>query len=525
MQEEQKIKVNSALTKGLELFIKRNFNEADKEFKNIIKIYPNEINSNFYLGAILFEEKKFDESIIYLLKVISIDENHRDANFMIGRIFHHLKKFERAKFFFNKVYRLNKKDFSVLSFLAKSLIKLKNYQEAETLLIGGLREKPNSFDLNYDLGFLYLRTGKTDNCIFYLLKALEINKNSYYTYANLGTAYLWKSDFVNARKIFDEGLRNFPNNTVIDFSYSFLRLSECKINNGFKSYEKRKIINNNEYNFNDQKKEWIGQDLNGKTILIISEQGIGDTIQFSRYIFLLKQKYSVKIIFLVKKNLKYLFKSTDINLVSKKEEICNFDYFQYLLSLPGIFYKKDKKFFPNKNFIKPDFNLIKKWKIELDNYKGPKIGINYQGDLDNPTAFMRSIPLKNFEKLFELDNLNFISLNKVYGEKQIERFKFKKKLINFSNKFDNGNNSFEDTIAILKSLDLVITSDASLVHIASSMEIKTWLLLGCNTDWRWHINNKMFKWYKNLRIFQQKKTDDWESLMLEVNRELKNLYY
>ena len=138
---------------------------------------------------------------------------------------------------------------------------------------------------------------------------------------------------------------------------------------------------------------------------------------------------------------------------------------------------------------------------------------------------MRSIPLKKFGKLLELNNLNFINLNKTYGEKQIERFKFKKKLINFSNKFDNGNNSFEDTIAILKSLDLVITSDASLVHIASSMEIKTWLLLGCNTDWRWHINNKMFKWYKNLRILQQKKTDDWESLMLEVNRELKNLYY
>ena len=134
---------------------------------------------------------------------------------------------------------------------------------------------------------------------------------------------------------------------------------------------------------------------------------------------------------------------------------------------------------------------------------------------------MRSIPLIKFKKLFELETLNFFSLLKGYGEDQIKELQLNNRLINYSNEIDNGKNSFEDTIAILKNLDLVISCDTSLNHIASTMEIKTLLLLNHSPDWRWHINNK---WYKNLKIFKQKESNNWEHVINDVRDEIEKLY-
>ena len=143
-----------------------------------------------------------------------------------------------------------------------------------------------------------------------------------------------------------------PNNSIVLHAFSYLLLSNCEIEKGLDAYENRKFAKKNEYEFKTIGNEWEGENLDNKTILILSEQGIGDIIQFSRYIYFIKEKYSVNIIFKLDKNLINLFNQDKFKIISKEDEIPEYDYFQYLMSLPRIIYKTDKKFVKNINFIR-----------------------------------------------------------------------------------------------------------------------------------------------------------------------------
>tara|TARA_Y100000590_G_C15292670_1_gene853169 strand:- start:117 stop:704 length:588 start_codon:yes stop_codon:yes gene_type:complete len=192
------------------------------------------------------------------------------------------------------------------------------------------------------------------------------------------------------------------------------------------------------------------------------------------------------------------------------------------MTLPAIFFELEKRFVPNHNYIISDKKLVKYWKKKINSIKGHKIGLCWQGDPNYGRDFMRSVPLKNFEKLFLIPDLNFINFTKGFGSEQIINFKYKDKIYDYSNEFDNGDNSFEDTIAILENIDLLITIDTAVAHVASTMNVKTWLLLDYSADWRWHVQKKKFNWYDNQKFFRQKKIYSWNDVMEQIVSKLKN---
>ena len=133
---------------------------------------------------------------------------------------------------------------------------------------------------------------------------------------------------------------------------------------------------------------------------------------------------------------------------------------------------------------------------------------------------MRSVKLKIFEPLFENKKLNFINLQSGFGKEQIHHFKFKDKLIDFSDEIEEEKNAFEDTISILKNLDLIITVDSALAHLAGTLEINTWLIQHYSSEWRWQLQNKNFSWYPKHKFYKQKKIDDWDNVIYEISKKL-----
>tara|TARA_B100001121_G_scaffold81740_2_gene72462 strand:+ start:485 stop:1765 length:1281 start_codon:yes stop_codon:yes gene_type:complete len=404
-----------------------------------------------------------------------------------------------------------------ISNLALNLISKKQYEKAERLLIESLKKIDNNHYLFNHLGYLYFEKGDLDNSIKYYNQSIKIEKNNKEAYCNMGTAYLFKNEYKLSKEIFDMGLKFLPDNENILIAYSQLLFATKNIEQAFKAFENRKKTK--QYLSILSKltmKEWNGENLNGKSILILSEQGIGDIIQFSRYLLELQKKFSVKIIFKLRPKLHYLFKNFKFQIIGPQDEIPNADYYQCLMTLPGIFHKLENKLISNYDYIKRNKNLAIHWKKEIgltDNYN---IGLCWQGDPAYGRDFMRSIPLKKFEKLFLVPNLNFINLTKGIGNEQIKNFKFKDKIKDFSSKIDNGDNSFEDTIAILENINLLITSDTALAHVASTMNVKTWLLLDYSADWRWHLETKKFKWYDSQIIFRQTKIFSWDEVINQV---------
>ena len=145
---------------------------------------------------------------------------------------------------------------------------------------------------------------------------------------------------------------------------------------GLIKYEWRKKLPQNINKFKNIKGlEWKGENLNNKTILIFSEQGIGDIIQFSRYIYLIEKEYSASIIIKTDKRIAYLFSKSKFKIIFDEKDILKYDFYKHLMSLPKIYYEKTKTFPSQINFIPRDKKIALKWKEKLNQIKGFKVGI------------------------------------------------------------------------------------------------------------------------------------------------------
>ena len=194
------------------------------------------------------------------------------------------------------------------------------------------------------------------------------------------------------------------------------------------------------------------------------------------------------------------------------------NYYISLISLPYIFRREQIP--ETYKFLKPDKKNSLYWRSKLLTRKKIKIGLVWQGAKTHPKDYKRSIALEKFKPLLELQDIEFISLQKGFGREQIKSNKLEKIIIDFF----EGIESFQDTLSIINNLDLVITVDTAIAHIAATMNKKTWILLSFVPDFRWDLNKIKTNWYKSVRLFRQKKLNQWDQVILELKKALKKNY-
>ena len=464
------------------------YEQAIKLYKQILAINENIAAVHNNIGLIYYSYKKFNLALKFYKNALKIDNKFIEAHNNIAIIYEKLEQFENAIFHCQEAIKINPEFSKPYNNLGSIYEELGEFKKAVSAYKKSCELQPDSIEALNNLGSIYRYLGFYEKAISYYNAAIKIDNNYIKAKKNLGLVHLLLSNF---KKGFEE------------FEWRIL--------------EKDK----EEYrNLNIKSSLWKGENLDGKTILILSEQGLGDVIQFSRYIFYIKKKYNVKIIFKTYKKLLHLFFNSKIDLIVGKDKIPNHDYHIYLMSLMKFHYFEEKKLLKEYDFIKSNYNLFLKWKKKLSKIKSIKIGINWQGGKKFKADKIRSIPLIYFENLFDIKGIEFISLQKDSGLQQLSNFKFKNKIHNFSSIVDNRNNAFEDTIEIIKNLDLVITSCTSIAHLSSTMGKKTWILLNLHSDWRWFLKSKNTVWYKNTELIRQKKEGDWEEVFKIVKEKI-----
>ncbi|MDA7837109.1 tetratricopeptide repeat protein [Candidatus Pelagibacter sp.] len=534
---------------------KNNFQIAENLYKEILKTNPNHFKSIFYLGTLLAQTKKFNLAKLFLYKAIQIQPNYATAYNNLGNVLKELGENQKAKKSYEKAIQIqpNYADAHynlgvVLKALGENQKAIRSYEKAIQIqpnyadahynLGVALKElgenqkairsyekaiqiQPNYADAHYNLGNELKELGENQKAIRSYEKAIQIQPNYATAYNNLGNVLKELGENQKAKKSYEKAIQIQPNDPDVNFNFGMLLLSMSDFKNGLIQYEWRKILpqNINKYK-NIKGLEWQGENLNNKTILILSEQGIGDIIQFSRYIYLIEKEYSVNIIFKTGKRIAYLFSKSKFKIIVNEDSIPKYDFYKHLMSLPKIYYEKTKTFPSQINFIPKDKKIALKWKERLNEIKGFKVGINWQGSKLYKSDHLRSIPLNYFNDLFNIEKINFISLQKGFGLEQIKNFKHKDKLYDFSKEVDNGENIFEDTIGILQNIDLVISIDSALVHLSSTLGIKTLALLHFCPDWRWNLITKEFSWYDNLKIYRQEEINKWDSIFSLLKKDL-----
>ena len=477
------------INKGISYIKNNELAEAQKIFEHITNDKKSELIGYFFLGIIQIKKKKLTVAKSFFNKILIVEPYNQDANLNLGLVLLEEKNYEKAILFFDKVIKISKKNLNA----------------------------------HYHKGLSYFSIQKYNEAIHSFKVCINLNKNFYYSYLNLGHIYLRTKNFEQSVENYNKVLEFEPNHNNAKFNLAWNYFALNKLDTAFKYYEYRKAKINQSQKLIDinkkfQPREWSGENLKNKKICIISEQGIGDNIQFFRYLYCIKEKYNTEIIFYTEKNLKHLFSNTPFKIIYNLNEINNIDYYQHLLSLPGIFFKEKKEIQKNIPYVQIDKANNNKWKKKLSKFEKPIVALNWQGDPNFLFDDTRSIKLSFFEKLIQIKKYNFISIQKNFGSEQIKINKYSNRIEDFTQEIDQNNKTFEDTISILNNIDMLITSDTAVAHLAGTMQIKTYLLLSYNPEWRWHIENKLKCFYPNINIIQQEKINDWPGVFKKLEK-------
>jgi ADP-heptose:LPS heptosyltransferase len=211
------------------------------------------------------------------------------------------------------------------------------------------------------------------------------------------------------------------------------------------------------------------------------------------------------------------------NLIAGGSPLPHFDLHVHLLSLPGVFKTSLESVPAEVPYLNADPRLVDTWRQRLAGHGGFKIGINWQGNAAYSFDHLRSIPLIEFAPLADVEGVTLCSLQKGDGLEQLAAAADRFTAVELGSTLDNEAGAFMDTAAVMRNLDLVITSDTATAHLAGGLGVPVWLALSAAPEWRWMKDRPTSPWYPTMRLFRQRILGDWASAFVEMKAELTKL--
>jgi hypothetical protein len=269
--------------------------------------------------------------------------------------------------------------------------------------------------------------------------------------------------------------------------------------------------------------QWDGSPLKEQVILLWAEQGFGDAIHFIRYASLVKQQGSKVVVRCPAKLTRLLSSCPGIDQLVPHNDapLPAYEVHAPLMSLPRILGTAMQTIPANVPYLFADNDLVEQWRRDLSNLNGFRVGIAWQGDPSYRGDRDRSIPLRHFAPLGRVAGVRLISLQKGPGVEQLREVSGLFPVIDLGPWLDESAGAFMDTAAVMKNLDLVITSDTAVAHLAGAMGVPVWLALTFAPEWRWLLEREDSPWYPSMRLFRQAQRGDWEGVFARIADELR----
>lgn len=390
-----------------------------------------------------------------------------------------------------------------------------------------LKIAPSSDVVNGNAGNFYVSIGRPDEGLGLHRRCVELNPLSASGQSNLGNAEGEMGNFDNAEKAFEAALVLVPESPLVRWNYAMVQLLQTNFAQGWANYEHRWAQLQNRWaqletsvaNPGSHFPIWTGEPIAGKRILVTNEQGFGDTFQFSRYIVEL-EKRGAFVTFLVNAKLHAVMRSLSptMALIDTAIDIDAHDFEIPLVSLPYVFQTDAKSIPSHSPYLQPDSARVKLWEERLGNH-GFKIGLSWQGNLNAFAVRNRSTKLATFAPVFGIPNARIICIQKGSGiDAEIAASGLPIETLGVD--FDNGPDAFADTAAVMASLDLIVTIDTSIAHLAGALGRPVWVALKKIPEWRWQMDRIDSPWYPSARLFRQPERDDWDSVVNAMVQEL-----
>ncbi len=498
--------------------------EATRRYEQALAVNPNFAEAYNNLGNIIQEMNRPDEAIRRYEQALAIDPDYAEAHNNLGLSLLKSDSHAEAVSHFKRALILNPDYAEAHNNLANSFQESKLFEKAIYHYEQAINIKPDYAEAHNNLGLVLQKKELRDDAINYYKKAINIKPDYAEAHYNLGNILQEEVELKEAVYHYEQAINIKPDYAEAHYNLGFANLLNGSLEKGWDHYEWRyKTPEHKSITRNFSQPQWDGSSLNNQTILLHAEQGLGDTIQFIRYLPMIAEAGG-KIIVECDPGLIHLF--TDYakiaTFIGKGEPIPDFDVHSSLMSLPKIFGTSYESIPSDTNYINSNSRLVSSWKERLSGTNTFNVGIFWQGNKNYNRDKSRSIPLKQFEAILTVEKTEFVSLQKGDGQEQISENGFSHLISDYTSEMDN-EEKFADTVAIINSLDLIIGTDTSIIHLAGAMGKPTWILLAYHPDWRWMLNIESSPWYPTMKLFRQQKKDDWESVINRVKLELEKI--
>jgi hypothetical protein len=390
-------------------------------------------------------------------------------------------------------------------------------ESAVGLIERAIRLKPREPRYHSNCGEIYRRMGKLDLAIAHLRQSLSLDPRYSMAHGNLGSALLDQGKIIPAINSFRAAIRLDPNNPEAHWNLSLALLLTGNFEEGWREYDWRWEASQKQAKRTYPQPQWDGSDLSGRTILLYSEQGLGDALQFIRYVPLVAARGG-RVVVECRPELKRLLESMPgIVLTATGESLPQFDVHLPILSLPRVFGTTLENIPAQVPYLSPAPDLVRRWQERAGFGRDRlNIGLAWAGNRSHVNDRNRSIPFDTFLPLLDVPGVAFYSLQKGDGAEASPGRQMNPSVVDLTGDLVD----FEDTAALVSHLDLLISVDTAVAHLAGALAKPVWTLLPYVPDWRWMLERDDSPWYPTMRLFRQTTPGDWASVIRSVAGEL-----
>ena len=451
--------------------------EAEQLLRKARTLKPNSPDILTDLGSILILIGKDGEAADVLEKARRRAPQSQLAMFHHGVALTNLRRLDEALAIFEALASRYPENISYEQNRATLLGKLARYEEAETAADNVLRKQPSMTEA-------------------LLVKSVAASN---------------RSDHAAALAILDQIIATAPEHSEAIYNRAHIRLLTGQLEQGWRDYETRWTKIGPKPNV-ERVAEWNGEPVGGRSLLVHCEQGLGDILNFCRYAKLLAEQGADVTLVAPPRLIAVLNTlSPSVKVVGEAPRSQGFDFQIALMSLPMKLQTTTENIPSWTSYLSADPERVSLWNRKLGVEDGFRIGIAWQGNPKSPDQG-RGIPLRAYQPLSRHPSVKLISLQAHDGLDELKRLP-SGMAVETLDDFDNGPDAFVDTAAVMANLDLIVTSDTAIGHLAGALGRPTWLALKTVPNWRWLLGRADTPWYPTINLYRQERAGDWDQVI------------
>jgi Flp pilus assembly protein TadD len=499
--------------------------------------------ANSFIATVYFKQATgllnrglYDEAEGYFREVLGLWPDHPGALNNLGTAVWRQGRIHEAEEFHRRALALDPNDFAILNNLGNVLWEQGRLEEAVRWYRDAVNLRPDSPEALMNFGVTLSDLGEFDEALHWIRESLRLRPDSPGAHVSLGNVLARQGNPDGALDCYEQALRLDPDFPEARRNRAYILLSHGEFERGWPEYEWR-LKCSEPLLLTVQCPRWTGEDLAGRSILLVAEQGLGDTLQFIRFAPLVKERKGRVVVACPKPLMRIVARCSGIDrVVDWKSALPECDVHAPLLSLPMILGTTLANI-PAGPYLSVDSGTVEKWRPivaralrrrESDNAKKPdgvfKIGIAWQGNRGHKGDRWRSFPLTHFAILARLPGVRLISLQKGAGSEQLTELAGRFPVADLARrtKGHKDRRDFLDTAAVMNQLDLVVTPDSALAHLAGGLGVRVCVPLSTVGEWRWLIDRDDSPWYPTMRLFRQTALGDWDGVFQRMADELRH---